>query len=231
MSANNFAIQSSELDDWSQFHRRLGWARKQARLTQNQVCALVGMSQGAYSLLEKKGTASEKTSSLAKVLGVNAIWLETGEGQPGKPISVEQSDDYVNVSLASLKLSAGVTGFGIEYAPDELQEPIMFKESWLKSRGFHAKKLIAIKVKGHSMEPGLNDGDTVIINVADTQPKDGEVFAFNLDGEPIIKRLARDNDAWWLDSDNPDKARYPRKFCSSSSLIIGRIVHKQSERI
>jgi phage repressor protein C with HTH and peptisase S24 domain len=60
---------------------------------------------------------------------------------------------------------------------------------------------------------------------------DGEVFAANYDGELVVKRLVRDAGEWWLSSDNRDERRYPRKRCDEHTFILGRIVHKQSERI
>ena len=62
--------------------------------------------------------------------------------------------------------------------------------------------------------------------------EDGEVFAFNFEGEPVVKRLQRDSATWWMASDNPDQRRYPRKECSDAHcIILGRVVHRQSERI
>jgi Predicted transcriptional regulator len=77
--------------------------------------------------------------------------------------------------------------------------------------------------------PGLNNGDTVLIDTSRTQPKDGRVFAINYEGELVIKRLMRDAGNWWLSSDNTDKTRYPNKLCAGDvCLIIGECVHKQS---
>ena len=82
------------------------------------------------------------------------------------------------------------------------------------------------------MEPTLFDDDVVVVNTEDTEPKDGEVFAINYEGEPVIKRLVRDASTWWLSSDNPDQRRYPRKECMDPHcIIVGRVVHRQSERI
>jgi phage repressor protein C with HTH and peptisase S24 domain len=63
------------------------------------------------------------------------------------------------------------------------------------------------------MEPGLYDGDTVVVNTEQVTPKDGVVFAVNYEGELVIKRLMRDAGQWWLRSDNADQRRYPRKTC------------------
>ena len=146
------------------------------------------------------------------------------------PIALENNPDYPAVRRVQFKLSAGATGFGVEYREED-GAPIVFQRQWYEGRGLRPEKLFAIKVANHSMEPGLFDGDTVVVNTDSVTPKDGVVFAVNYEGEMVIKRLSRDGGQWWLCSDNPDQRRYPRKVCDEHSIIIGEIVHKQSERI
>lgn len=135
------------------------------------------------------------------------------------------------IRKVKLKLSAGIVGFSVE-PEEEYGNPIFFRRDWLATRGLKAENLIAVGVKGPSMEPGMYDGDTVVVNTADTIPRDGEVYAVNYEGECVIKRLIRDAGLWWLSSDNPDQRRFPRKECSGDMcLIIGKVIHKQSERI
>ena len=43
------------------------------------------------------------------------------------------------------------------------------------------------------------NGDTVVINTAQAEPKDGAVFAVNYEGQLVIKRLVRDAGQWWLE--------------------------------
>ena len=107
----------------------------------------------------------------------------------------------------------------------------MFRREWYERNGYQPDKLLAVRVSNGSMEPGLYDGDTVVVNTADTTPADGVVFAVNYEGELVIKRLVRDSGQWWLASDNPDQRRYPRKVCDEHAFLLGRIVHKQSEKI
>ena len=100
------------------------------------------------------------------------------------------------------------------------------------TRGFNPERLLALRVIGASMEPGLFDGDTVVVNLADANPVDGEAFAVNYEGELVIKRMRRDAGEWWLSSDNSDKRRFPDKRCAGDGIeILGRIVYKSSERI
>lgn len=140
-------------------------------------------------------------------------------------------DDSIQIRKVKLNLQAGVHGIRFDVIEED-DSPITFKKAWLEKYGYQRDKLIAISVKGHSMEPALYDGDTVVINTADKKPTDGDVFAVNYEGEDVIKRMIRDNGTWWLQSDNPDQRRYPRKVCEGDACImIGRIVYRQGNKI
>lgn len=146
------------------------------------------------------------------------------------PINLENNPDYPTIRRVRFKLSAGASGFGVEYRGD-LGPPIPFPRSWYERKGLKPDNLFATTVSNGSMEPGLYHDDTVVVNTAQSEPKDGAVFAVNYEGELVIKRLMRDDGKWWLSSDNPDKTRYPRKVCHEGVVLVGEIVHKQSERI
>ena len=146
------------------------------------------------------------------------------------PIDLENNPDYPSIRRARFKLSAGASGFAVEYEQGD-GAPMVFGKAWYAKRGLTPDKLFAVQVANGSMEPGLHHGDTVVVNTEATEPKDGSVFAVNYEGELCIKRLIRDAGQWWLSSDNNDQRRYPRKVCGEGVFLIGEIVHKQSERI
>ncbi len=64
----------------SEFGSRLREARKEARMTQAQVASALGISQGTLSQAENEGEGSVYVAALASMLGVNSLWLATGEG-------------------------------------------------------------------------------------------------------------------------------------------------------
>jgi len=129
-----------------------------------------------------------------------------------------------------LRLTAGLSGFEVEPEPYDGSSTTV-PTDWIERHGYYRDKLIAITVRGESMEPTFYEGDLVVINTADTQPVAGAVYAMNYEGEPCIKRLARDAGRWWLVSDNVDQRRYYRQaFESDTSQIIGRVVRKETER-
>jgi phage repressor protein C with HTH and peptisase S24 domain len=178
--------------------------------------------ESGVSIVESTPGATGSSSNAVKIKGATQI------------NAVDDSDDIqglVRIRRVKLKLSAGISGFSIETEVEE-NTPIFFREDWLKRRGYKKEKLIALPVRGDSMEPGLCENDTVVVNTDDVNPVDGDVFAVNYEGEPVIKRMQRDAGAWWLSSDNPNKQKHPRKECIDGiCIVIGRVVHKQSEII
>lgn len=232
---------------------RIKKARDYAKLSQEDLADAVGCSIDLIRKLEQ-GNRKDTTFKIkiAKACGVNAEWLDTGEGaiidEPIPlfsrssvkqeraeynldPINLEDNPDYPSIRRVNLRLSAGIVGFSIDHDIDD-KSPIVMQRQWFESRGYNPSKLLATGVRGDSMSPGMNDGDTVVINTEDTTPVDGVAFAINYEGELTVKRLFRDAGIWWLSSDNPDQRKYPRKQCTGDlCLIIGRIVHKQSEVI
>lgn len=160
--------------------------------------------------------------------------IDPAEAVPGatRVVVAEPDDpDFYDIPKVQLLLSAGMTGF--QTVP-EIYDGSKFSVSrnWVDRNGFNPERLIAIRVKGDSMEPNLYEGDQVIINTADARMEDGAVFAVNFEGQAVVKRLVRDRGEWWLTSDNPDQVRHRRKSCREGEcIIIGRIVKRETDRI
>lgn len=220
-------------------------------MTEQQLADRVGVTRAAVQQWEREGGTAprrSKQADVANVLGISLAELlgvadtaernATGEGAMqadagSAPVAIDldNNPDYPAIRRVRFRLSAGASGFGVDYSHSEDGAPIVFQRGWYEARGLKPCKLFAVKVANGSMEPGLHDGDTVVVNTASVTPKDGVVFAVNYEGEMVIKRLVRDGGQWWLASDNQDQRRYPRKICDEHSVLIGEIVHKQSERI
>lgn len=217
--------------------KRLARLRKEKGLSQAKLAELAGYSgAGAIGNIERDSRGyGASIVVIAEALGTSPEYLQTGHGPihpqaQAIPIPLENNPDYPAIRRVRFALSAGVHGFGVEY-DEEPAAPIVFRRQWYERNGYRPEKLFAVRVMNGSMEPGLHDGDTVVVNTEATIPKDGSVFAINYEGEMVIKRLVRDAGAWWLHSDNPDQSRYPRKLCDENCILIGQVVHKQSERI
>jgi len=221
---------------------RMAQAMALAKASTADLAKAMGVSYQAVKKVLDGKTAmltAENNRKAAKFMGVDSGWLASGEGAPrpagtpsrsGEFIDLEDNPDYPAIKYVNFKLSAGASGFGVDYDA-ETHRILVFGRDWYESRNLDPEKLFAVKVANGSMEPGLYDKDTVVVNTADTALKDGQVFAMNFEGELVIKRMVRDGGRWWLASDNADQLRYPRKICDENVFPIGKIVHKQSERI
>jgi phage repressor protein C with HTH and peptisase S24 domain len=195
------------------------------------------LSPSVVTNWKTRGVPSGKAVSVAKILDLTTdqlLGLESADFPAGasRVQAVERGDPaYAHIKKVKLRLSAGVTGFQADPEFDS-GGTVALDPRWLARHGFAPDRLIAIKVKGESMEPTLYEDDLVILNTADTQMVDGAVYAFNYEGQAVVKRLSRDAGEWWLTSDNPDQRKYHRKLCRGGDcIIIGRVVRKESDHI
>lgn len=148
---------------------------------------------------------------------------------PLAPIPLSDKADYTTVPRVTIRISAGATGYAIDFIADEGAEPVVKPTGWFRRHGYRPEMIVAITVTNGSMEPNYHAGDVVLVDRANTELRDGAPVAANFEGEPVLIRLQRDAGQWWLTSDNPDKARYPRKLCSDGVTIIGRVILKETE--
>lgn len=63
------------------FGLRMLEARRHAKMTQEQVCARMSMSQSGLAEAERKHHGSGRTVEFAALYGVSVRWLATGEGE------------------------------------------------------------------------------------------------------------------------------------------------------
>ena len=224
-----------EIQDVRRQNLRL-WIEDKYEGSQARFVDATGINQGELSgLLKTKSFGEKKARKLESQAGMPDGYLD-GEtmdkaDEPAliNPI-IDSDTDFVGIQRVDLKISAGVSGYAVDYLGGE-RDPIFFRRAWMLSNGYSPDKLFALEVKGESMVPSLWEGDIVVANAADTKPIDTEVYAVNYEGELVIKRLVRESGTWWLSSDNMDKRRFPNKLCHEQCFIIGKVVYKQSEKI
>lgn len=192
---------------------------------------LLGYKDGAFigQMIGGHRPITEKTIASVTALPGLSNWFAVDQKETSS-IELDNNPDYPAILRVRFKLSAGASGFAVEYQQNE-GTPMVFSKGWYAKKGLTPDRLFAVTVSNESMKPGLNDGDIVVVNTESTTPKDSHVFAVNYEGELVIKRLIRDAGEWWLSSDNADQRRYPRKLCGEGVFLLGEIVHKQSDVI
>jgi phage repressor protein C with HTH and peptisase S24 domain len=204
---------------------------KTRNITEPQLAERSGISQASIWRILHAGQdpRSITVKKIAKALGISE--LELHKVRVSKNSQKKPDEEYWPIRMGGFHLEAGVTGFTIEYLNED-KPPIFFRKDWFVEHHYNPERLIACPIKGDSMEPKLFSGDIVIINLDNVKPVDGKVYAVNYEGELVIKRLIRDGQQWFLQSDNPDKTRFPNKLCSGDfCIILGLAVHMQSSEI
>lgn len=215
--------------------------RTEKKLTLNQLATEIGSDVGNLSRLErdKQGYTDEMLKKIADALEVPVAALFAADEAHRRalmslktiPIHFYDEDDpgFVKIPKVRLRLSAGIQGFQTEPETHD-GSTLSVHQSWIARNGFNRENLMAIRVKGESMEPTLYEDDLVIINLADKTLVDGQVYAINYEGEAVIKRLVREGGQWYLSSDNPSP-RYGRRSCRGAEcIVIGRVVKREGER-
>lgn len=180
---------------------------------------------------ESKEPERGTVEKLAKILGCTTQWLYEGKGSidgapeaaahygitvhpssvvreppPGSSVGVHDDaadldpDSYVWIDRFDLRLSAG-SGNAAWVIKEK--DPISFRRSWFDRKRLNPEACKALYVRGRSMEPVLNDWDTVMIDTNDTEIIDGEIYAVSFRGSLYIKTLERTAIGLRLKSENP----------------------------
>lgn len=87
--------------------------------------------------------------------------------------------------------------------------------------GLRAGAVAIIRVRGDSMEPGLADGDHILVDTSARAPGTaGGVFVVRIDGALMVKRVRRARAGLVVTSDNPAAAPVP----DGAVEVVGHVV-------
>jgi len=131
-------------------------------------------------------------------------------------------EEFIQIPEIDVHLTAGDGGVGTEFVEQKYTLP--FRRWWLDKKGIKPENVKLMSVRGDSMEPYLQAGDTVMIDLSDKRIVDHQVYAIIHAGEPKIKRLRKRYDGGLvIVSDNPS---YPDEEVPPDGLehvvILGR---------
>lgn len=217
--------------------------------TQAEIARALNQSQQTVNNWEARGISKAGLLRAQSAIGCSATWLETGAppmalaaagapvfgpGQAGidadhpflvdaRGVRVGDEPDTVPIRRVTLKLHAGVTGFETE--PDLEDGGVLhMPRAVIDAHELVPHQLLAIRVRGQSMEPMMFEDDVVVVNTADKTPVSREIYAVNFNGEALVKQLVRRNNEWFLHSVNPEFG--PVNVRSGQCSIVGRVVYQ-----
>lgn len=143
------------------------------------------------------------------------------EAMKGRPVDF---DDYTFVPHLSVRAGAGI---GQVVESEQIVAWMAFRKSYLQMLGVPSSAACLIRVRGHSMDPYLRNGDTILVDTSDTVVTAREgVYAFRVDAtdELAVKTitLAKDAPGAWLVKGGD---HWPEQVLEDADkpIILGRV--------
>ncbi len=210
-----------------------------------RACGVAPPSVHGWLSGKSKFLRGENLLKAARALRVSEDWLATGKGSmvaevgmpapaqgspfieddaglvDARPVRGGDRPDSIAIPRVKLRLRAGVSNYDTE--PDMTDDGVEMIPAELIARlQLNPKDLLAVTVRGESMEPMLFEDDVVIIDRSDIKPISREVYAVNVDGESCVKQLIYRGNQWYLHSLHSDHG--PVNVKSAQVSIVGRVV-------
>ena len=161
----------------------------------------------------KAGILIPTLREVANELGVSAGSLLDPLNQNGGKGQIGELEDErarppagarTGLSRVPLTRGAGIAaGAGANVNTEYVADYVPFRDDWLSSHGLTSTRCQVIEVLGDSMEPTLEHRSVILVDFQRTARRRNTIFALRTEDGPVVKRLQRDEDGWWLISDNP----------------------------
>lgn len=165
----------------------------------------------------------DKLIAIAEASGVSFDWLCSGLDRDEE--SKTFNDEFVLIPGYRIQVSAG-HGANPIGGKEEPCRHLAFRRKWLKWRGFSEKSLAIVWAKGDSMEPTINNNDTLVVHLDRTVPQDGHLYIFRVGEELFVKRYQSMVGFWRLISDNKAYSMMDIKKEEQHQFeVIGQVVH------
>lgn len=212
---------------------RLREARTAAKLSQAAVAEAVNMKQPSYQALESgKALNSKFLPAIAKVLGVDVYWLQTGNREDQVHDHRASERPFVPPAGTELVELIGEPIPVISWVQAGNWTPVMSSDltnviEWLPPFPGAGKNGFGLIVKGLSMSPVFRPNDRIVVNptwqIDELNTGDLVVFSCDGDCEATFKELVAEGGRYWLRALNPE---WPEKMMEldQSCRLVGKVV-------
>lgn len=173
----------------------------------SQIARAFNTSPQTVKNWESRGMSKEGLLKAQQIIGVSALWLETGEGNmqlvsDATKLNLESfnnenkdestNEDFIIIDQFDIEVSCG-PGINNANYPDFIRSINIPKNEFLewfgRSKAMPGIQLVTIK--GDSMEPTLPNRAIAFVDSNINEFQGDGIYAFVLDGEAYIKRLQR----------------------------------------
>lgn len=216
---------------------RLKEERERIGLSQTALAQIGGVGKTTQIKYEK-GASSPDSSYLSAVSdeGVDIFYVLKGqrsETTTAQSLGVALNEPLEDLSPVKMYDIEAAAGAGRSFEGEPIKTTLYFSSAELAEQGLDPAQVVGIKVRGDSMDGTLADGDWVLVDRSNRDPKQEGVFLLLVSGERRIKRVQRlAGGALYLISDNdhyqPEMIKpqdmHDVEILGRCEIRIGRIV-------
>lgn len=190
--------------------------------SQTDLARILGVNRSAVTQARKKGAIPDRwLLQLFRGYGLNPEWLEKGIGNTFLGTKQSPATEFEKIPKVSARLCAGNGSFEVGA---DVQGYYSFRKAWLNKRGV-ADKMVLVDIFGNSMEPEMQDGDTVLIDQSQKNILAGAIFALGIEDTIMVKRVEKHPNKLVLRSDNRDYAPiYLEGQEADQVRILGKVI-------
>ncbi len=166
-------------------------------------------------LLEKAGR-----SSVHQEIRINSSEMKIPADAGAIELPPAEENAFCLVPKYKARLSGGHGSFEVS---DQVEANLAFRKDWISRKS--ANGLALFEVIGDSMAPFIQEGDIVMVDLADNDPQmivDGKTYAIREDNTVKIKRLVRQGGKLLIRSQ--DQTLYPDYEAGGDVHLIGRVI-------
>lgn len=213
---------------------RLAKTVRSCGFKQSELASLAGCSPQTINKLTRghQNLNADWARKLSKILNVTEsfLLLETDEnyGSHNHICEHPENDQMQCVPIPTLSVSAGAGGGKILDAEPSVwgEEAFFDKKLILDNLKVSKQHLCAVTIEGQSMEPILNNGDIVLVNILKNDVAEPGIFVL-FDGDGIVckwvERIVGSDPAQYrIKSENIRFSEY--SVLADTAKIIGRVV-------
>ncbi len=157
-----------------------------------------------------------------KTLNKTPFNSENGATDPAPAYALDPEIDnaeHVLVPKLDIQLAAGHGAAATDERPVGM---LAFRREWMSEHNLQPGQVSAVEISGDSMTPGLDDGDTILVDHTRARLMRGLVVAARVGNDLFVKRLEQTPDEdWLLISDNHE---YAPLALGKDDAVIGEVV-------
>lgn len=132
------------------------------------------------------------------------------------------SPDHLPVPVFDLRAAAGAGALALD---TPVSEHLMFREQWLRRITVDVRALFVLEISGDSMWETLHDGDHVLVDRSQVNPRREGLYVIRIDDMLQVKRISMHpvSKLLTVKSDNPAYRTYDA-IPPDDIVIVGRVV-------